>query len=497
MTYVIAQPCVDLKDRACVDECPVDCIYEGKRMLYIHPDECVDCGACEPVCPVEAIFYEDDTPEEWKDYYTANVDFFDDLGSPGGAAKMGEIDNDHPFIAALPPQSTGRVIPDRQVSARLPDFPWDHLTPYAERARAHADGIVDLSVGTPVDPTPAVVQEALRAAADAPGYPLTIGLPETRQACLDWLARRHGVTGLGLDAVLPVIGSKELIASLPTHLGLGAGGPGRLPGARLPDVRGRRRARRSPGGRHRLADLARPRDAGAALAQLAVEPDRPGAAGRAPEKVVDWCRERGALLVSDECYLECAWEAEPVSVLHPDVCGGSPRRDPRGALAVEAVQPRRLPLRVRRRRPGLVGELLAVRKNLGLMMPGPQQVAMVAALDDDAHVAEQHARYAARRAKLREAFDAARVPDRPLRGVALPVGHPRRGLLGDRRVARRARHPGRSRRVLRLGRQASTSGSRSPPPTSGSTRPSPASPRPGCCATTAWRNNDAGPLCCS
>jgi NAD-dependent dihydropyrimidine dehydrogenase PreA subunit len=104
VTYVIAQPCVDLKDRACVDECPVDCIYEGKRMLYIHPDECVDCGACEPVCPVEAIFYEDDTPEQWKDYYKANVEFFDDLGSPGGAAKMGEIDKDHPIIAELPPQ---------------------------------------------------------------------------------------------------------------------------------------------------------------------------------------------------------------------------------------------------------------------------------------------------------------------------------------------------------------------------------------------------------
>ena len=104
MTYVIAQPCVDLKDRACVDECPVDCIYEGKRMLYIHPDECVDCGACEPVCPVEAIFYEDDTPEEWKGYYDANVHFFDDLGSPGGAAKMGVIDKDHELVAALPPQ---------------------------------------------------------------------------------------------------------------------------------------------------------------------------------------------------------------------------------------------------------------------------------------------------------------------------------------------------------------------------------------------------------
>src|SRR5215213_2324118 len=104
VTYVIAQPCVDLKDRACVDECPVDCIYEGKRMLYIHPDECVDCGACEPVCPVEAIFYEDDTPEELKDYYAANVEFFSDLGSPGGAAKLGLIDKDHPLIETLPPQ---------------------------------------------------------------------------------------------------------------------------------------------------------------------------------------------------------------------------------------------------------------------------------------------------------------------------------------------------------------------------------------------------------
>ena len=65
MTYVIAQPCVDVKDRACVDECPVDCIYEGARTLYIHPEECVDCGACEPVCPTEAIFYEDDLPEQW------------------------------------------------------------------------------------------------------------------------------------------------------------------------------------------------------------------------------------------------------------------------------------------------------------------------------------------------------------------------------------------------------------------------------------------------
>jgi NAD-dependent dihydropyrimidine dehydrogenase PreA subunit len=104
VTYVIALPCVDIKDRACVDECPVDCIYEGNRMLYINPEECVDCGACEPVCPVEAIYYEDDTPPEYSEYLDINASFFDKLGTPGGAAKLGVIDDDHPVVAALPPQ---------------------------------------------------------------------------------------------------------------------------------------------------------------------------------------------------------------------------------------------------------------------------------------------------------------------------------------------------------------------------------------------------------
>jgi NAD-dependent dihydropyrimidine dehydrogenase PreA subunit len=104
VTYVIAFPCVDLKDKACIEECPVDCIYEGDRMLYIQPDECVDCGACEPVCPVEAIFYEDDVPAEWKDYTAANAEFFVDLGSPGGAAKLGAQDFDAPLLASVAPQ---------------------------------------------------------------------------------------------------------------------------------------------------------------------------------------------------------------------------------------------------------------------------------------------------------------------------------------------------------------------------------------------------------
>ena len=290
------------------------------------------------------------------------------------------------------------------VSGRLPDFPWDKLTTHAATARAHPDGIVDLSVGTPVDPTPAVVQRAFCEAADSPGYPTTIGLPQTRQAALDWLTRRFGVTGLGLDAVLPVVGSKELIASLAVHLGIGPGDLIGYPALAYPTY-----------------------EVGAALAgarSLATDsltafgpevprllwlnsPSNPTGRVLPPDhlrKVVDWCRERGTLLVSDECYLECAWDQTPVSVLHPDICGGSPE----GILTVHSLSKRSNLAGYRcafvAGDPAVVGELLAVRKNLGLQMPAPQQRAMVAALEDDDHVVEQHATYAARRAKLREAL---------------------------------------------------------------------------------------------
>jgi NAD-dependent dihydropyrimidine dehydrogenase PreA subunit len=103
MTYVITQNCVDLLDKTCIGECPVDCIYEGERMLYIHPEECIDCGACEPVCPVEAIYYEPDVPEELTHFTRVNAEFFSELGSPGGA-NGAKIPRDHPVVAALPPQ---------------------------------------------------------------------------------------------------------------------------------------------------------------------------------------------------------------------------------------------------------------------------------------------------------------------------------------------------------------------------------------------------------
>ena len=103
MTYVICEPCVDVKDKACVEECPVDCIYEGDRSLYIHPGECIDCAACEPACPVEAIFYADDVPPEWAGFTAWNAEFFTPavtgLGDPGGAEAVGQVMVDHPKVA--------------------------------------------------------------------------------------------------------------------------------------------------------------------------------------------------------------------------------------------------------------------------------------------------------------------------------------------------------------------------------------------------------------
>ena len=297
----------------------------------------------------------------------------------------------------------------RAVSRSLPDFPWDRLTEYAERARSHENGIVDLSVGTPVDPTPEVVQQALRDAADSPGYPMTSGRPETRQACADWLERRHGVTGLDLDAVLPVIGSKELIASMPTHLGLGdrdlvvyprLAYPTYEVGARLAGARTLATDSLTSIGPQRVSMLWINSPSNPTGKVLPVDHLR---------KVVAWCRERGVLLVSDECYIESVWEADDTgparSALHPEVCDG----DHTGIVAVHSLSKRSNLAGYRcafaAGDPDVVGELLAVRKNLGLQMPGPQQVAMKAALDDDAHADEQHARYAARRSKLKRALE--------------------------------------------------------------------------------------------
>lgn len=104
MTYVITDACVDVKDNSCVKECPVDCIYEGNRSMYIHPDECIDCGACEAVCPVQAIAFEGDLTGEQQHLLARGREVFVLVGAPGGARRHGPLGTDHPSVAALPPK---------------------------------------------------------------------------------------------------------------------------------------------------------------------------------------------------------------------------------------------------------------------------------------------------------------------------------------------------------------------------------------------------------
>jgi len=251
-----------------------------------------------------------------------------------------------------------------------------------------------------------VVREALAAAADAPGYPLTIGTPALRASLVEWVGRRLGAA-VTERHVVPSIGSKELVALLPQLLGLEPGTEVLLPRLAYPTY-----------------------DAGVRLAgcvpvptddPTAHDPSRVGLvwvnspsnptgevldAGRL-RGVVEWARAHGVLVASDECYLELGWEAEPVSVLHPSVCGD----DVTGVLALHSLSKRS---NLAGYRAGFaagdadaVAAVVEARKHIGLLVPAPVQAALGAALADDGHVAEQKARYARRRALLRPAVEAA------------------------------------------------------------------------------------------
>lgn len=290
--------------------------------------------------------------------------------------------------------------------AGLPEFPWDRLAPLGQTAAAHPDGAVDLSIGTPVDPTPDVVRRALAAAADAPGYPLTVGTPALREALVAWTRHRLGAEVTTAE-VLPSIGSKELVALLPSLLGLEPGSRVLIPRLAYPtyDV-GARLAGCVP---EPVADVTATDPAGVGLVWLN-SPSNPTGQVLAPERlaeVVAWGRQHGVLVASDECYVELGWESEPVSVLHPSVSGGSTE----GVLALHSLSKRS---NLAGYRAGFaVGDARAVallveaRKHLGLLSPAPVQAALVAALGDDAHVAEQKQRYRTRRDLLRAAVVAA------------------------------------------------------------------------------------------
>ena len=467
MTYIIAEPCVDLLDKACIEECPVDCIYEGNRMLYIHPDECVDCGACEPVCPVEAIFYEDDVPEQWKDYTGANYEFFEDLGSPGGASKVGKIDKDAP-VRRRPAAAGERALTRHRTrrtarSAGLPDFPWDLLEPAkaAGRRRTRTASSTSPSARRSTR-CPAVIRQALAAASDAPGYPLTAGTPGAAGGDRRLGGpRRGGGRARPARRCCPRSAPRNWSRWLPTLLGLGPGDTVVIPSVCYPTYEvGARLA-----GADAWSAPTRWSPLGPARVRL-VWVNSPGnPTGRVLpaahlRKVVDWARERGAVVASDECYLTLGWEAEPVSVLSRRLR----RPTTTGVLAVHSLSKRSNLAGYRAGfvagDPALVAELLAVRKHAGMIVPAPVQAAMVAALGDEAHVDEQRDRYAARRDVLRARSTAA----------GFTIEHSEAGLylwatrgedcwatvdwLAD------ARHPGRAGRLLRPGRRAGTSGSR-------------------------------------
>jgi succinyldiaminopimelate transaminase len=275
------------------------------------------------------------------------------------------------------------------------------------RAGAHPGGIVDLSVGTPVDPTPESGRLALAAAADSPGYPLTSGTGPLREATAAYLTKRWGAVGLAPSATLPAIGTKELVAWLPTLLGLGPDDLVVFPTMAYPTYEV---GARIAGCRFLAADdPAEVADERPALVWLNSPSNPTGQILDAVElrRRVDWARARGAVVASDECYGEFGWDAEPVSVLHPSVSGG----DLTGLLALHSLSKRS---NLAGYRAGfvagdeaLVDELLAVRKHAGMIMPRPVQEAMRVLLADQDHVLEQRDRYARRRALLRPALEGA------------------------------------------------------------------------------------------
>ncbi|OKJ11601.1 succinyldiaminopimelate transaminase [Kitasatospora sp. CB01950] len=293
----------------------------------------------------------------------------------------------------------------RRVSDRLPVFPWDKLEPYKRTAESHPDGLCDFSVGTPVDPVPELIQQALAAHTDTPGYPTVWGPLALRESIAGWLNRRMGAE-IGPEAVLPTVGSKELVAWLPGQLGLGPGDQVAYPKLAYPTYEvGALLCGAEPVAYDDIDEL----DGSKVRLLWLNSPSNPtGRVLGADElrRAVAWAREHRVLLVSDECYLELGWEAEPVSVLNPSVCGGAHE----GLLAVHSLSKRSNLAGYRASFVAgdavVVRELLEIRKHGGMIVPAPVQAATAVALADDAHVAEQRERYAKRRGALRAALEA-------------------------------------------------------------------------------------------
>ncbi|MGA7203491.1 MAG: succinyldiaminopimelate transaminase [Specibacter sp.] len=307
----------------------------------------------------------------------------------------------------LAPQNSNRP----PFGLQLPEYPWDAMAPYQAMAAKHPDGVVNLSIGTPVDPTPALIQEALVAAADAPGYPTTHGTPALRQAIVDWFARRRNVPGLNPDDVMPTVGSKELVAWLPMLLGLGAGDVVVRPTVAYPTYdMGAVFAGATAIAADNLDELDADTRARVRLVWVN-SPGNPTGIVRdvaSLRELVRQARELGAVVASDECYGELGWGpwdpengGEPVpSILDPRVSGGSTD----GLLAVYSLSKQSNVAGYRAAfvagDSAIMANLVNSRKHAGMIVPYPVQEAMRVALGDDAHVSAQKELYRRRRAVL-------------------------------------------------------------------------------------------------
>lgn len=298
----------------------------------------------------------------------------------------------------------------------LPEYPWESLAPYRRTAAGHPGGLSDLSIGTPVDDTPQVIQRALADAANAHGYPTTHGTAALREAVAGWYARRRGVAGLDPQAVIPTVGSKEFIAWLPLLLGIGPGDVVVRPTVAYPtyDI-----GALLVGAEAVAADSLEELDAGTRERVRLVwtnSPANPTGAVASAERlraVVGQARQVGAVVAGDECYAELGWEqwdgtgAGTPCILADEVSGG----DHTGLLSVYSLSKQSNLAGYRAAfaagDPAIVATLVNSRKHAGMIVPAPVQAAMTVALDDDAHVAEQKDRYRARRALLKDALQAA------------------------------------------------------------------------------------------
>ncbi len=282
---------------------------------------------------------------------------------------------------------------------KLPDFPWDALAPYGVIARQHPHGAIDLSVGTPVDPTPEFIQRAMQAASNSPSYPVTVGTPELREAITAWAKKYLGATGE--FGVLPLIGSKEFVAWLPTFI--------QAQSVLYPDVA-------YP--TYLVGSLLAQAQATPVSLDATTWPEADVAWVNSPSNptgrvhsesefraAIDWSRKNESVVISDECYLEFGDSVKPTSIMN--YTDG----DNTNLLAVFSLSKRSSMAGYRSAfivgDPVLIARILEVRKHAGMMVPLPVQIAMIAALSDESHVAEQRARYNARRASLVPALIAA------------------------------------------------------------------------------------------